>query len=101
MIFVVQFLRDVSRGSGPRIVRSVEFEADELYSVVSRTRIILACTDFDPVVEAFRILVDGRKVVHQERRGSVDDGGGRAQLDGDGRRRQHWPLEILRQSEPV
>jgi hypothetical protein len=75
MIFVVQFLRDVSRGSGPRIVRSVEFEADELYSVVSRTRIILACTDFDPVVEAFRILIDGTKVVHQEHRGSVDDGG--------------------------
>ena len=75
MIFVVQFLRDVSRGSGPRIVRSVEFEADELFSVVSRVRIILACTNFHPVVEAFRILIDGTRVVHQERRGSVDGSG--------------------------
>jgi hypothetical protein len=83
VIFVVHFLRDVSDGSRPHIIRSVEFEADDLYSVVSRTRIILASTDYEAGVDMFQIFVDGTQVLYQERRGSVDQCG----LDAPARRR--------------
>jgi hypothetical protein len=72
MIFNVHFLRHVGRGSRPRIIRSAEFEADDLYSIVSRIRIILASTDYETGVDAFQILVDGGQVLYQEPRGNVD-----------------------------
>jgi hypothetical protein len=83
VIFIVHFLRDASDGSRPHIIRSVEFEADDLCSVVSRTRIILASTDYEAGVDMFQIFVDGTQVLYQERRGSVDQCG----LDATAKRR--------------
>ncbi len=74
MIFTVHFLRIGGRSSRPSIQRSAEFEADELYSVVSRTRIILGSMDYDVRVDAFQILV-GTHVVYQERRDGVSQCG--------------------------
>jgi hypothetical protein len=70
MVFNVHFLRSGSRSAGPNILRSVEFEADELYSVVSRTRIILGPADYDARVDAFQILV-GTHVIYQEPRDNI------------------------------
>jgi hypothetical protein len=69
VIFVVHFLRDGSDGSRPHIIRSVEFEADDLHAVVCRTRIILTSNDYEAGVDMFQIFMDGTQVLYQERRG--------------------------------
>ena len=72
MNFAVHFLRDVNPGARPRIVRSVELEADDLYSVVSRVRIMLESADYETAVNAFEILGHRNEVIYQECRGCID-----------------------------
>ena len=68
MLFVVQFLRDAIRRSQPHIIRTVTFESDDLFSVVSRIRIILSSSDYQPAVDAFQIIANGTQVIYHERR---------------------------------
>jgi hypothetical protein len=67
MLFEVQLMRGAAKAAQPRVVRTVNFEADDLYSVVSRTHIILSTRGYEPDVDAFRIIVDGNQVVYGER----------------------------------
>jgi hypothetical protein len=67
MLFEVQLMRGAAKAAQPRVLRTVNFEADDLYSVVSRTHIILSTRGFEPDVDAFRIIVDGNQVVYGER----------------------------------
>ena len=67
MLFEVQLMRGAAKAAQPRVLRTVNFEADNLYSVVSRTHIILSTRGYEPDVDAFRIIVDGKQVVYGDR----------------------------------
>ena len=67
MLFEVQLMRGAAKAAQPRVVRTVNFEADDLYSVVARTHIILPTRGYEPDVDAFRIVVDGKEVLYHER----------------------------------
>jgi hypothetical protein len=67
MLFEVQLMRGAAKAAQPRVLRTVNFEADDLYSVVSRTHIILSTRGYEPDVDAFRIIVDGKEVLYHER----------------------------------
>ena len=41
MLFEVQLMQGATKVAQPRVLRTANFEADDLYSVVSRTHIIL------------------------------------------------------------
>ena len=72
MIFVVDLLHDAAQSAKPTVIRSIQFEADDLFKAVERTRIMLASRDFEAAVNAFQISVDGKEIIHQEARGSTD-----------------------------
>jgi len=72
MIFVVDLLQDAAQSAKPNVIRSVQFEADDLFKVVERTRIMLTSRDFEATVDAFRISLVGKETIHQEDRGSTD-----------------------------
>ena len=72
MIFVVNLLGRTASNTNPTVLNSVEFEADDLFSVVDRTRIILSSNSFEPAVDAFQILVEGRRIIYQECRDSAE-----------------------------
>ncbi|WP_424363357.1 hypothetical protein [Methylocystis parvus] len=72
MSFLVQFLSDAERSAKPRIVRTVNFEAEDLYSVVSRIRTILSTRGYEPSVNAFQVLASEGRVVHYEHRDESD-----------------------------
>ena len=63
MLFEVQLMQGATKVAQPRVLRTANFEADDLYSVVSRTHIILSTRGYEPDVDAFRIIVDGNQVV--------------------------------------
>jgi len=67
MLFEVQLMQGATKAAQPRVLRTANFEADDLYSVVSRTRIILSTRGYEPDVDAFRIIVDGKQVVYGDR----------------------------------
>jgi hypothetical protein len=67
MLFEVQLMRGAAKAAQPCVLRTVNFEADDLYSVVSRTHIILSTRGYEPDVDAFRIIVDGKEVLYHER----------------------------------
>ena len=67
MLFEVQLMRGAGKAAKPRVLRTVNFEADDLFSVVSRTHIILSTRGYEPDVDAFRMSVDGNQVVYGER----------------------------------
>jgi hypothetical protein len=67
MFFEVQLMQGATKVAQPRVLRTANFEADDLYSVVSRTRIILSTRGYEPDVDAFRIIVDGKQVVYGDR----------------------------------
>ena len=67
MLFEVQLMRGAAKAAQPRVLRTVNFEADDLYSVVSRTHIILSTRGYEPDVDAFQIIVDGKEVLYHER----------------------------------
>ncbi len=67
MLFEVQLMRGAAKAAQPCVLRTVSFEADDLYSVVSRTHIILSTRGYEPDVDAFRIIVDGKEVLYHER----------------------------------
>lgn len=71
MNFVVQLLRDTRGNAKPDAIRTINFESDELYPVVSRMRIILSSRDYEPTVAAFQIMT-GSQVVYHERRQEPD-----------------------------
>ena len=54
MLFEVQLMQGATKVAQPRVLRTANFEADDLYSVVSRTRIILSTRGYEPDVDAFR-----------------------------------------------
>ena len=72
MIFVVYLMRGATQSAKPTVIRSVELEADDIFKVVERIRIMLAYRDFYPAVDAFQISLDGKEIIHQEARGSAD-----------------------------
>ena len=72
MIFVVDLLQGTVPSSLPKLIHSIEFEADDLFSVVERTRIILESNDFEPVVDAFQISAARGGVIYKELRGSME-----------------------------
>jgi hypothetical protein len=63
MLFEVQLMQGAAKAAQPCVLRTVNFEADDLHSVVSRTHIILSTRGYEPDVDAFRIIVDGNQVV--------------------------------------
>jgi hypothetical protein len=73
MNFLVQFLSHAEGGGKPHIIRTVNFEAEDLYSVVSRVRVILSIRSYEPSVSAFQILASKGRVVHYERREESDE----------------------------
>jgi len=72
MIFVVDLLQDAPQRARPTVVRSVQFEADDLFKVVGRIRIILASNSFETAVDAFQVSCDGKEIIYQERRNSAE-----------------------------
>jgi len=68
MIFEVQFMSGGGKRRQPRVIRTASFEADELYSVVSRISVILSTRGYEPDIDAFRILADGDGVLYSGRR---------------------------------
>lgn len=71
MNFVVQLLPEGRGNAGADAVRTIDFEADDLFSVVARMRIILGSSDYEPTAAAFQIM-DGAHVVYHERRLQAD-----------------------------
>ena len=67
MLFEVQLMQGAAKAAQPCVLRTVNFEADDLYSVVARTHIILSTRGYEPDVDAFRIVVDGKEVLYHER----------------------------------
>jgi hypothetical protein len=67
MLFEVQLMQGAAKAAQPCVLRTVNFEADDLHSVVSRTHIILSTRGCEPDVDAFRIIVDGNQVVCGDR----------------------------------
>ena len=67
MLFEVQLMQGAAKTAPPRVLRTANFEADDLHSVVARTHIILSTRGHEPDVDAFRIIVDGNQVVYGER----------------------------------
>jgi len=67
MLFEVQLMQGAAKAAQPCVLRTVNFEADDLHSVVSRTHIILSTRGCEPDVDAFRIIVDGNQVVYGDR----------------------------------
>jgi hypothetical protein len=67
MLFEVQLMRGAAKAAQPRVLRTFNFEADDLYSVVSRTHIILSIRGYEPDVDAFRIILDGKEILYHER----------------------------------
>jgi hypothetical protein len=74
MNFNVQFLSEAGAGGKPRVLRTVTFEGDDLYAVVSRTRIILSLRSYEPSFQGFQIVSSEGRVLHQERREEVEAG---------------------------
>jgi hypothetical protein len=73
--FIVHFLGDGGGdGCKPRVLRTVAFDADDLYAVVARTRIILSLRSYEPSITAFQIVSDDGRVMHQERREEIEAG---------------------------
>ena len=67
MLFEVQLMQGATKVAQPRVLRTANFEADDLHSVVSRTHIVLSTRGCEPDVDAFRIIVDGKQVVYGDR----------------------------------
>jgi hypothetical protein len=67
MIFEVQLMQGTAKPDQPRVIRTVNFEADDLHSVVSRTHIILSTRGYEPHIDGFRIIANGTQVIYQER----------------------------------
>lgn len=67
MNFVVQFLSEIGGNAKPDAIRTINFESDDLYLVVSRTRIILSSRDYEPTVTAFQIMTDAQVIYHEHR----------------------------------
>ena len=70
MIFTVQFTRDLDGRRKTEIIRTIEIEAEDLHSVVSRMRVILSTKGYEPEVDGFLIVLDGKKVYHERRENS-------------------------------
>jgi hypothetical protein len=70
MNFVVQFLHGSNVDGRASVVRTADFEADDMYEIVSRTRIILASPTYEPSVDGFQIVVNGNQVIFYEPRGT-------------------------------
>jgi hypothetical protein len=68
MMFAVQFTRRIAGHPEPCIIRTANFETDDLHSVVSRTRIILSTRGYEPRVDAFQIIANDAQVVYHEER---------------------------------
>lgn len=66
MLFVVDFLHSAAQKAKQQVIHSIEFEADDLFSVVERTRIILESKDFDPFVDRFQISATTGSIIYQE-----------------------------------
>ncbi len=67
MLYEVQLMQGAAKAAQPCVLRTVNFEADDLHSVVSRTHIVLSTRGCEPDVDAFRIIVDGNQVVYGDR----------------------------------
>ena len=67
MIFEVQLMRGAAKPHQPRVIRTVNFEADDIYSVLDRTQIILSTRGYEPDVDGFRIIANGKEVLYHER----------------------------------
>jgi hypothetical protein len=73
MNFSVQFLGEAGAGGGkPRVLRTASFEAEDLYGVVARMRIILSLRSYEPSCAAFQIVSNDGRVIHHERRDEID-----------------------------
>ena len=71
MNFVVQLVGDKRGNARPHAIRTIAFESDELYPIISRIRIILSSRDFEPTVAAFQIMT-GSHVIYYEPRQEPD-----------------------------
>jgi len=71
MLFEVQFMTGGGKRRQPSVIRTANFEADELYSVVSRIRVILSTRGYEPYIDAFRILADGNRLLYSGQREAI------------------------------
>jgi hypothetical protein len=72
MNFVVEFLSNFDINGAASIIRTADFEAKDIHSIIARTRIILSSPTYEPKVHGFRVIKSDGEILHDESRDMID-----------------------------